>query len=1134
MKNLLALAVFVLFSIYTRAQSYATCADVTTFVSVNSNTCVTVNGDLYNANAPATTLGGCSGLSKDTWFKFTTPANTGAVRLTPTITSGSSPLNTNNTYFEIFSGTCPTGLTSRGCYNFGGTRAFGGLTGSTTYFVRVYSTTTNNLVSSGTNAYKFNICITANDACAMAIPIVPGNTATGSLRGANATSGLGTSCTGAGNPDDDVWYSFAAAETFATVMVSNQASELINAGARVQILKGSCGSFTSVACGANAVNATGLNVGEIYYARVYSDPANPQVSGGANSWDFQVSVFPSAKSNVVAGRMNEVYQTQILSSPQALLDPWEVIYGPDDNLWVTEAKGYRVYRINPTTGVRDTILDISQNATFLPLADRTFNCTFGNGTGAQGGMAGMVLHPKFLKAGDEVNWVYIAYVHSRTDGQHFTNRVVRFEYDKVSKRLHTPISVCDTLPGSNDHNSQRLAIAPVGTKDYLFYASGDMGAGQFDNKMRLNYSQDIGSYEGKILRFNLDMDTDGAALDKWIPSGATTDERNPYSATLGKQSAVWAIGIRNNQGFAWDPVLKKLYGSSHGPFSDDEINVIERDKNYGHPIVIGYAEGNANGTTAGASPFMSSPHPSSCPIITDEVAAAAAIPNYKDPFFSAYASSPVWGTLKNLWDNTTNANGDWPSEGWSGLDFYSNTVVPGWNRSLVAASLKWGRLVRIKANASGEGSITGTPGDTISYFGSTNRFRDLAFTPDGKDIFVVMDRSISTSGPSALNPIITACQGCLQKYTFLGYNNNSGRSTLPTSIQVSAGTANTCNTSSSVGINSSNNTLWVPITGPDGDIVAEILSNGQNLGNINASFYRHSGTIRSFFGAKYLNRSITINPQVAPSSTVRVRLYISKAEFDALDADPLSSITTLSDLKVYKNSNPCQAGLTGSATVVTPVYAEAHGANTYVIAVDITGFSTFYFAAANSVLPIDLNFSGIFKNQTTYLTWKTENERNTDRFVVERSINNSTYEAIGTVAAKGASGTKVEYNFEDKDAAKLGVDKVYYRLKIVDRDDAQAYSNIVTINIGANGTSTVSVYPNPTDQYTTVVINSSMEQSIKWKLVDASGRVLQSKQINLRKGENRINLDLNSYKSGVYYLQLNGAFINKLEKIQKL
>jgi glucose/arabinose dehydrogenase len=113
-----------------------------------------------------------------------------------------------------------------------------------------------------------------------------------------------------------------------------------------------------------------------------------------------------------------------------------------------------------------------------------------------------------------------------------------------------------------------MIIAPVAGINYLFYASGDMGAGQFSNATRPIKSQLTESYEGKILRFNLEADADAGLLDRWIPAD------NPYNG--GTQSAVWSSGMRNNQGFAY--ANGKLFGSSHGPFSDDELNILKRPK----------------------------------------------------------------------------------------------------------------------------------------------------------------------------------------------------------------------------------------------------------------------------------------------------------------------------------------------------------------------------------------------------------------------------------------------------------------------------------------------------------------------------------------------------------------------------
>jgi hypothetical protein len=61
-------------------------------------------------------------------------------------------------------------------------------------------------------------------------------------------------------------------------------------------------------------------------------------------------------------------------------------------------------------------------------------------------------------------------------------------------------------------------------------------------------------------------------------------------------------------------------------------------------------------------------------------------------------------TVTNIWQtnpgNALPAPG-WPTEAWSGLDLYRNTLIPGWKNSLVAGSLKWGRLLRMRLDATG-------------------------------------------------------------------------------------------------------------------------------------------------------------------------------------------------------------------------------------------------------------------------------------------------------------------------------------------------------------------------------------------------------------------------------------------------
>ncbi|RZK66129.1 MAG: hypothetical protein EOO92_25585, partial [Pedobacter sp.] len=103
----------------------------------------------------------------------------------------------------------------------------------------------------------------------------------------------------------------------------------------------------------------------------------------------------------------------------------------------------------------------------------------------------------------------------------------------------------------------------------------------------------------------------------------------------------------------------------------------------------------------------------------------------------------------------------------SGMGIYTLSLIPGWKNSVLITSLKKGRIVRLKLNAAGNSVVPIEGGDTVSYFNSTNKFRDVAVHANGRDLYVSIDRSPTTSGPGASNPIVSACGGCIQKYTFI-------------------------------------------------------------------------------------------------------------------------------------------------------------------------------------------------------------------------------------------------------------------------------------------------------------------------------------------------------------------------------
>jgi PQQ-dependent dehydrogenase (s-GDH family) len=878
-------------------------------------------------------------------------------------------------------------------------------------------------------------------------------------------------------------------------------------------------------------------------------------------------------AQVVGSVMNEVFkQTTLVPQASGLNDPWEITYGADGKLWITVAKDYKILRMDPSNGTQTTVLDISPTASgYLSSTEHTnYNRLAWTNSPSipwpQGGLMGLALHPDFMDPVTPKKFVYIGYVRSQgsvptnNTGQYYTNFIVRYTYNTVSGKLDSPVTICDTLPGSKDHNSGRIIIAPIGGINYLFYSSGDMGSGQYENLTRPVKVQNPASYEGKILRFNLEEDGDpvqnvgvrSVNYNRWIPSGAGIDG-NPYNTYLGVQSAVWNMGHRNVQGFATANFggTNYIFGSSHGPYSDDEINIMEAGKNYGHPLVIGKSsDGNYNQAKAG-------PSGGSLPLLSatgeaDNVTAINALPfgsGYKDPLHSFYpvlkgstttcSSSPNQYYIQDIYRNCagTGSNNFWKSEAPSGLGIYTSSVIPGWKNSFLLASLKWGRLLRVKLNSSITG-LTTVDGvvDTMPYFESRNRYRDMAISPDGKDLFIIMDKSLSTSGPSQANPTTLNCTGCVVKYSFLGYNDNAGASTISTSIPIAPGVNNALTYTTTTNINTDNNNLWVPITDSLGNIIAEIDANSNNLGTVTASLYKNSGAIRiSATGKPYLDRSITINVQNQPAAgnPVNIRFYVTAPELASLVAAPSSGVLSINELNIFKNTDSHGTVLTAVPENITPSARTSFGSN-YVLKAGITGFSTFYFAGNVTVVPVTLlSLNGEYADQTVKLQWKTENEINASHFIIERSANGQTFIPIGKVNANGNTNNTTQYAYNDDNLSSDLFPFGYYRIKMVDVDGAYKYSSTINIALPVSK-EMITISPNPVTSQLNAALNSKDAGKGNWVIIDNTGRSLMSGNLTLKKGMNNISIDINLLSGGTYYLHITGARMNRYTKFQKL
>lgn len=211
--------------------------------------------------------------------------------------------------------------------------------------------------------------------------------------------------------------------------------------------------------------------------------------------------------------------------------PWEILWGPDNYIWVTERPG-RVLRINPDTKVRKQILHVNVE------------------TQGESGLLGMALHPDF----PQTPTVYLVYTY--LDAGNIKERLVSYTYQQDS--LINETILINNITGNTYHDGSRLIFGP---DNKLYMSTGEAG--------NMPLAQDTTSLNGKILRIN--------------PDGSVPDD-NPIHG-----SYVFTLGHRNPQGLDFAP-SGIFYESEHGPDTDDEINIIETGRNYGWPTVRGMCD----------------------------------------------------------------------------------------------------------------------------------------------------------------------------------------------------------------------------------------------------------------------------------------------------------------------------------------------------------------------------------------------------------------------------------------------------------------------------------------------------------------------------------------------------------------
>ncbi|HYF32311.1 MAG TPA: M4 family metallopeptidase [Chitinophagaceae bacterium] len=304
----------------------------------------------------------------------------------------------------------------------------------------------------------------------------------------------------------------------------------------------------------------------------------------------------------------------------------------------------------------------------------------------------------------------------------------------------------------------------------------------------------------------------------------------------------------------------------------------------------------------------------------------------------------------------------------------------------------------------------------------------------------------------------------------------------------------------------------------DGELMAKIINSSNDLGCATVSFFEAGNGSVPLGAGKRSKKVFSITPAQNGNSTYTLTLYYTTAE--------LSTGFTVAPaaLSLLKTNAASFAEINGSnSVIVTPVFEDHSADGYYAYTFTFSGFSLFALVDNAVALPVTLvHFTADKRGKISRLSWTTSNEVNTNRFIVERSVDGGRYNEIGSVAAAVNSSGNVDYVFSDL-VPERGFN--YYRLKIQNIDRSYNYSPVRVL--GFDTKDAFVIFPNPA-RGTIIVSLGEFVNNVRINITDGKGQVVYR---GTMRQSSAMQLDVGHLPAGMYYVELlsdRGKQVRKL------
>ena len=1154
-------------------------------------TCLSLtSGTVASATASPQDATACSGTEDDdVWFSFTATGTSHGIDLLNVAGS------TTDLYHSVWTGTCPTLTLVPNTCSDPNSSVVTGLTPGQTYYIRVYSwTATTGQTSTFDVCVKSFPPAPGNDNCANSEPLtVEPYQASGCPNATYGTTASATkstpnaACTTTDN-DDDVWYYFTATQTTHIARLCNIALAYgtMPSSMGVEVFNGSCGGTASncsnavtISTGTASATLSGLTVGTTYYLRVWA-------AGTAGRVNFDISIMEPPVMTFVSCTVGSQITTSVgAGTVNANIVRLDIVVNGISN----PLSAFR-FGCSTNGSTSPVTNNISTAKLYYTGTSTTFTTTTLVGSADILGDGAFTIMPSQVLTGglsNTTNYFWLAYdVKCGATTAHLLDGEVNGVFVGGAPQVPTvqapagsrsiiALNSYDTKADGNWNDAATWAcgVPPAGTTsaininhnvtlntDYSFDANLTVASGKTLTINSNTLTMGPNNGYNRLMTVNGTLSMGGGTLN--INGSITFASTSSWNMSMGTINIDPNSGVVGTSSTSSNPALNILTGA---------LNVTGGTINIKDPMFpsatrsIAYSHGSLDAVIG-----------TGCTINIGTNTGGSHSNTSSTGFYLECNVST--GTLEL---GTVNVNG--------GLYAATNSRHASTNTSSIYIT----KIRNLTVNAGAEfvvnSAVLAITGDLVNNgvmtVTSTTVDRGLAFAGDAQYVSGVTlyngsnAQSLSGSGffRKATADAVPGSQSGNLCSAFSVWQNaggagvtlnmpltvtsalrlNGGKTITSTANFLALGTSGTLlgtlytnSTTAPTNIQTTNVGGWV--NGPfkrwfSGTTTDASQQGILPVGSTTAPQYAQvvftatpgTGTLTSFFtegapGDTGLPLTDTGTDPYCNPGAVSPTGFVTINPGDGLGAGTYTSrfnvtnytgITNLATARVLKRPTG------GGAWTLDGTYVA--GVNNLISRTGMTGFSEFAaIQGSNIALPIELlTFKGYADKNVNVLEWTTASEINTDKFIVERSIDSKKWEDVAEVESAGDSRITSSYKAIDDQP----YSKAYYRLKSIDRDGRFQVSESIFIERNDRTFKLYSVSPNPNRGDFTVTFNAASDGESRLILVNSLGMRVHSQNVNSKAGTNAEYLNATNLTNGIYTLLIeqDGQIITQRVVINK-